>query len=250
MKKTSLTLSLVLILFAGGVWAKEICDEVDFRKKNSEICEVMSFTETEFNEWRKGMTTKIWNNYPQNKAIAIGANPKNRKGAFFCNDKATLRSAKECALKGCESLGLACFVAMWNDEELDEEEAKKAKKVAVNKYLGKKKKTPKQKIAENIPLNAHYTVQIGAYSDVNNAIALKEMLQVVGLDPRIDELYLETKDKTLYAERIGVFNSKITAQKNKKIITIGLAYSFQKVKKIPINKYDIKLDFVITEKQN
>tara|TARA_Y100001970_G_scaffold244497_1_gene310722 strand:+ start:752 stop:1291 length:540 start_codon:yes stop_codon:yes gene_type:complete len=39
-------------------------------------------------------------------------------------------------------------------------------------------------------------------------------------------------------------------KKIKKILTIGLAYSFQKVKKIPINKYDIKLDFVITEKQN
>jgi len=37
-------------------------------------------------------------------------------------------------------------------------------------------------------------------------------------------------------------------KKNKKIITIGLAYSFQKVKKIPINKNDIKLDFIITEK--
>ena len=39
-------------------------------------------------------------------------------------------------------------------------------------------------------------------------------------------------------------------KKIKKVITIGLAYSFQKVKKIPINKYDIKLDFVITEKQD
>ncbi len=39
-------------------------------------------------------------------------------------------------------------------------------------------------------------------------------------------------------------------KKNKKIITIGLAYSFQKVKKIPINKYDIKLDFIVTEKRN
>ena len=37
-------------------------------------------------------------------------------------------------------------------------------------------------------------------------------------------------------------------KKNKKIITIGLAYSFQKIKKIPINKYDNKLDFIITEK--
>ena len=39
-------------------------------------------------------------------------------------------------------------------------------------------------------------------------------------------------------------------KKKKKIITIGLAYSFQKVKKIPISKYDIKLDFMVTEKQN
>ena len=37
-------------------------------------------------------------------------------------------------------------------------------------------------------------------------------------------------------------------KKNQKIITIGLAYSFQKVKKIPVNKYDNKLDFIITEK--
>ena len=35
-------------------------------------------------------------------------------------------------------------------------------------------------------------------------------------------------------------------KKNKKIITIGLAYSFQKVKEVPINEYDIKLDFVVT----
>ena len=38
--------------------------------------------------------------------------------------------------------------------------------------------------------------------------------------------------------------------KKKRFITIGLAYSFQKVKKIPINKYDIKLDYIITEKHN
>ena len=39
-------------------------------------------------------------------------------------------------------------------------------------------------------------------------------------------------------------------KKNKKIVTIGLAYYFQKVKKININKYDIKLDFIITNKKN
>ena len=37
-------------------------------------------------------------------------------------------------------------------------------------------------------------------------------------------------------------------KKIKKILTIGLAYSFQKVKKIPTNENDIKLDYIVTEK--
>ena len=36
-------------------------------------------------------------------------------------------------------------------------------------------------------------------------------------------------------------------KKKKKIITIGLAYSFQKVREVPINKHDIKLDYVATD---
>ena len=36
--------------------------------------------------------------------------------------------------------------------------------------------------------------------------------------------------------------------KIKKIITIGFAFSFQEVKKISINKYDRKLDYILTEK--
>ena len=35
-------------------------------------------------------------------------------------------------------------------------------------------------------------------------------------------------------------------KKDKKIITIGLAYSFQRVKEVPTNKFDIGLDFVVT----
>jgi 5-formyltetrahydrofolate cyclo-ligase len=58
-----------------------------------------------------------------------------------------------------------------------------------------------------------------------------------------------------YLNRIGYgggfydrYISKIRKKKN--VLLIGLAYSFQKVNKIPINKYDIKLDFIITEKKN
>ncbi len=37
-------------------------------------------------------------------------------------------------------------------------------------------------------------------------------------------------------------------QKNPNIITIGLAYSFQKYKKIPTSKFDVKLNYILTEK--
>ena len=39
-------------------------------------------------------------------------------------------------------------------------------------------------------------------------------------------------------------------KKKKKVLTIGLAYSFQKIKEIPTGEYDRKLDFIITEKDN
>ena len=38
-------------------------------------------------------------------------------------------------------------------------------------------------------------------------------------------------------------------EKIKKVIKIGLAFSFQKIKDIPLNPYDKKLDFIITEKE-
>ena len=37
--------------------------------------------------------------------------------------------------------------------------------------------------------------------------------------------------------------------KFKKVQTIGFAFSFQELKKIPRNKYDQKLDFILTEKE-
>jgi 5-formyltetrahydrofolate cyclo-ligase len=38
-------------------------------------------------------------------------------------------------------------------------------------------------------------------------------------------------------------------KKLKKVIKIGLAFSCQKFKNIPINQYDKKLDFIVTEKE-
>ena len=36
--------------------------------------------------------------------------------------------------------------------------------------------------------------------------------------------------------------------KKKKLLKIGIAYSFQKINRVPVNKYDKKLDIIITEK--
>ncbi len=36
--------------------------------------------------------------------------------------------------------------------------------------------------------------------------------------------------------------------KRRKILTIGVAFSFQKYKKIPVTKMDVKLDYILTEK--
>ena len=38
-------------------------------------------------------------------------------------------------------------------------------------------------------------------------------------------------------------------KKDKNILTIGLAYSFQKVKKIIVDKNDMKLNFILTDRK-
>jgi len=38
------------------------------------------------------------------------------------------------------------------------------------------------------------------------------------------------------------------SSKKKKIMKIGLALSFQKIDKVPINVYDQKLDYIVTNK--
>ena len=38
-------------------------------------------------------------------------------------------------------------------------------------------------------------------------------------------------------------------EKIKKVIKIGLAFSFQKISSVPTNQFDKKLDFIITEKE-
>ena len=47
----------------------------------------------------------------------------------------------------------------------------------------------------------------------------------------------------------GYYDRYLSENENDKdVIKIGVGFSFQKVKNLPVNKYDKKLDFIITEK--
>ena len=49
----------------------------------------------------------------------------------------------------------------------------------------------------------------------------------------------------------GYYDRLITKlSKKKKIMKIGLAFSFQKIDRVPINAYDQKLDYIVTNKNN
>ena len=49
----------------------------------------------------------------------------------------------------------------------------------------------------------------------------------------------------------GYYDRSLTEirKKNKNMISLGVAYSFQKSRKIPINKFDFKLDYIFTEQE-
>ena len=48
----------------------------------------------------------------------------------------------------------------------------------------------------------------------------------------------------------GYYDRKLRKLKkiNKNVISVGLAYSFQRCPSIPTNKYDFKLDYIFTER--
>ena len=66
------------------------------------------------------------------------------------------------------------------------------------------------------------------------------LVPLVGYDDDLNRLGYGGGFYDRYIEKI---------EKNKKIIKIGLAFSFQKTKNIPLNQYDKKLDFIITENE-
>ncbi len=58
------------------------------------------------------------------------------------------------------------------------------------------------------------------------------------------------KDKYRIGYGGGYYDRYIEkVKKKKKILTIGFAFSFQQINKVPTNLYDKKLDYIITEKK-
>ena len=90
----------------------------------------------------------------------------------------------------------------------------------------------------NDPLNIN---QYGIPEPITNKIIYPDILLV----PLV--AYDEDRNRIGYGG--GFYDRYIKKLKKiKKVLTIGIAFSYQKVKKIPIEKNDIKLDFIITEK--
>ena len=84
-----------------------------------------------------------------------------------------------------------------------------------------------------------------------NKFGIPEPLKTKKVYPDIIFVPLVAFDKNLY--RIGYgggyydrYIDKIS--KIKKILKIGIAHSCQKINKVPLNKYDRKLDIIFTER--
>ena len=102
---------------------------------------------------------------------------------------------------------------------------------------------------------------------------LRRRLVSIGVVHKIKGHYLDTKHPVIIENLMGIKRKKGSIQtgkkpilishlkeiinvideqkieKIKKVIKIGMAFSCQKIKNIPINQYDKKLDFIVNEKE-
>jgi 5-formyltetrahydrofolate cyclo-ligase len=95
------------------------------------------------------------------------------------------------------------------------------------------------KWSNNDPLKIN---KYGIPEPVSSKIIYPDILLIplVGYDNHLNRLGYGGGFYDRYIEKI---------EKIKKITKIGLAFSYQKLKRVPINQHDKKLDFIITEKE-
>ena len=93
--------------------------------------------------------------------------------------------------------------------------------------------------SRNDPLKIN---KFGIPEPVSSKVFYPDILLVplVGYDSSLNRLGYGGGYYDRYIEKI---------EKIKKVIKIGLAFSFQKISSIPTNQYDKKLDFIVTEKE-
>ena len=80
---------------------------------------------------------------------------------------------------------------------------------------------------------------------------IPEPFGLKSVDPDILLVPIVAFDKNFYRVGYGgVYYDRFIRKikKKKRVFTIGLAFSFQKTNKFNVDKYDQKLDFVLTEK--
>ena len=84
--------------------------------------------------------------------------------------------------------------------------------------------------------------KFGIPEPISSEIVYPDILLVplVGYDKNLNRLGYGGGFYDRYIEKID---------KIKKVTKIGLAFSYQKIKSVPIDQYDKKLDFIITEKE-
>ena len=84
--------------------------------------------------------------------------------------------------------------------------------------------------------------KFGIPEPISSKILYPDILLVplVGFDNNLNRLGYGGGFYDRYIEKID---------KIKKVTKIGLAFSYQKIRSVPINQYDKKLDFIITEKE-
>ena len=119
------------------------------------------------------------------------------------------------------------------------------------------KKLEEEKIRISLPIiQNNNEMEFHKYSFKNpmniNKYGIPEPFKNKVISPDILFVPLVAFDRDLF--RIGYgggyYDRYLAKLKKKKFfISIGLAFSFQKVEKIPLNNFDKKLDIVITEKQ-
>ena len=83
--------------------------------------------------------------------------------------------------------------------------------------------------------------ELGIPEPITNKIEYPDILLVpmVAFDEKLNRLGYGGGFYDRYISKLKI---------RKKILLVGLAFSFQKIKKLPTNKHDMKLDYILTEK--